>query len=78
MSNKRTLELSHEQIEILLHSLNIAEMKFSKNYQNILEDINLPCNLNSQIHREEIIWIDKYRDSILKLLKNIKEGELDI
>ena len=78
MGTKRTLELTHEQIETLLHSLNIAEKEFSKNYQNVLENINVPYNVNSHKHREEIKWIDDYRDSILKLLKSIEEGELDV
>ena len=75
----RTLQLSHEEIAIILRSLGIAEMKFNELRKNYIEYMVNVRGVDDPIEtRKEADIMLKKENEICDLLLSIKNGERDI
>jgi len=77
---KRTLELTHEEIEIIKRALGIAEVQFSNLRKQYIDNVVKVRGVDSisSIIDDETNYMFKKENEFCDLLLKIQNGEIDV
>lgn len=75
----RTIQLTHEQVQLLCQALGIAEMQFTNIYKTIIENtIRVRKHCETQEQRDKANFYHEMACKIADLNIDIEQGKLDV